>query len=137
MIVKNSYDTTLKVAEYIKNGGTHEALMSAMKIKTKKKLLDLIKKQNWDKKKVKAMTNAGLISFQQRRQVRGRLKDSEEITKQVVVWMEELGHLPKFCNVLGLKSTKSYNNRVTLHNWTAQELAILISKRIVDDNLEA
>lgn len=134
MAVHNSYTITLKVLDFLNNGGTHEALRKAMKVKRIEHVHRRIEKQDWSKNDVKNLFESGLIVLQKRRLPRTKLKNAEEISSQVKRWMEELGSIEKFCRTLGIKNPTTYKQRLVLHNWTAQELSILISKRIVDDN---
>lgn len=137
MPVSNSYQITLSIEKYLELGGSEQALLDTLGFKTPKRLRELIDGQLWEKKHVKKLMASKIIAPVQRKSPRGKIHDAEEITRQVVEFMEDWGHLPKFCLRLGWRSPKTYNNRVTLHNWTKQELSVLINKRIVDDSFTA
>lgn len=137
MPIPSAYDITLKIKSYLNNGGTKKALMDALLLKTEKKLDELIDGQLWEVRHYKRLIKKRIIINNPRKTPRRNIQDAEEITAQVVSWMDEIGHLPKFCKLMGWRSPKTYNNRVTLNNWTKQELSILISKRIVDDSFSA
>ncbi len=137
MPVANSYHITLAIEKYLELGGSEQTLLDTLGFKSTKRLRELIEGQLWEKKHVKKLMKSKIIALQQRKLPRGKIHDAEEITRQVVEWMEDWGHLPKFCLRMGFRSPKTYNNRVTLHNWTKQELSILINNRIVDDSFTA
>lgn len=134
MPLPTAYDITIKIETYLKNGGTEKAIADALGFKTTERVRKLIDGQLWETKHLKKLVKKRIIVATQRKVPRTLLHDAEEITRQVVSWMDELGHLPKFCLLMGWRSPKTYNNRVTLHNWTKQELSVLIIKRIVDDS---
>lgn len=135
-IVNNSYEITIKVLAYLKAGGTMAALTKALKFKSEDTVQKKIDKQDWSPKQVKNLYASGLLSKQKRRKERHKLRNAEEITKQVKEYVEELADVAKLCRVLGIGTNHTYKRRITLHNWTEQELSILISKRIVDDSLQ-
>src|SRR5947207_323313 len=116
MPVANSYNITLAIEAYLNHGGSEKILLDTLGLKTTKRLRELIDGQLWEKQHVKKLMKSKIIALQQRKSPRNKIHDAEEITSQVLSWMEDWGHLPKFCSRMGWRSPKTYNNRVTLHN---------------------
>lgn len=133
---RTSYKIALKVDAYLKSGGTHKALQEALGFKTEEFLLKKIEEQTWTKDNWDAILASGLIAKYPRREKRQNLPRAEEITKQVREWNDELGNMSKLRKAIGIKDGATMRTRMTLHNWTTQELKLLINKHIVDDSLE-
>lgn len=130
----NQHQISVRVQDYLKRGGTKDALIFALKIKSVNILDNLIQSQTWTKDDIRKLKHSKLISFMPKKVVRDNLKDADKITEQVIAFIKTKGSQGKVQKLLGMKNNATIRNRLLKNNWTSQELSILINQNIVDDS---
>ena len=130
----NGYKITLKVEAYLEHSGGIEDVMKALGMKRELTVRELIKNQSWTERHRDKLVAARIITYQIRHQPRKKIDRAEEITRQVLAYVEKWSSISKFCKNLGFQSRTTYNNRIEFHSWTEQDKALLINERILDDS---
>lgn len=135
MPVKNAYTITLHVEKYLKEHPEHgmKTLLSALNLKDERRVKKLITEQIWEKAHVEKLKAAQIVRTSLGKLPRKNIERAEEISRQVKEFVDELGNVNKLSLYLGWTSRITYFNRLNNHNWTQQEKALLINKRILDD----
>ena len=135
MPVKNAYTITLKVEKYLKDNPEHgmQSLLNILGMKDQRRVLQLINDQSWEKKHVEKLKKGQIVRIALGKLKRKNIERAEEISRQVKEFIDELGNVNKLAKLLGWESRITYFNRLEHHNWTLQEKALLINKRILDD----